>query len=694
MKNLYLLFFLLASTFAAAQCYLPQDLEARMADSDMVVAGTVVESRSFYNNFGEIYTMHKLSPRQPAGPGEIAVPPDTVFFFTMGGTINEEKMVAYPSLRDVTDASGVFMLKLYTGDRVSFPGTIYRPTAVHESVMLFEPETGNFTDGDNFAGTLTEVDALVRSALGRPLVDLNPGGWTPQRITGRSAAPSITSLSPLNVSAGVGDVLTINGNGFGSSPGAVFFDNPDDGTGGSFTGVGAEDILSWTNTRIRVRVISNGGSGRVIVRSAAGQQTTSSQSVDIDFAVTNLNLTSGEIVTPRLIDDEADGKGGYIFAVGHTRANGGVSLADNGPALAALNRAITTWQQDGDYSVYLQGTTTIQEPSRDDNVNIVAFGSNRYDFDVELGSGTVGIAFSYYNACGSSEFEVTGMDVLFRRPGNPNGFGGSVNYNYGPGFSGGSDFESIALHEFGHTKQLKHVADPSDVMAFRVTNGQTQRDLGTGAAAGAEVVSTLAQAYDPPVINCGGDFPFVRDYLTFSQAGGAVLPVEWLAFTAVNAPKNVRLDWATATEVANDHFRVERSVDGREFTPIGRVAAVGNGTAGADYAFTDEQPIAGTTYYRITQVDLSGAFSHSSIAEIVRGTGAGLLAYPNPAVSVLNVVHEGEADRYIVSDLNGRQLQQFAVQPGETTLRLDVRDLPSGQYVLRASDGRVTRFVH
>lgn len=672
-------------------------MEDRMAESDLAVVGAVIASESFYNAFGEIYTMHQLRVDRMAGPMQASVaPPDTMEFFTMGGVINEEQLIVYPSLRDINDAQGVFLLKEYTGSRVISSGaTLYRPTAVHESVMPFNPETGTFSDGDNLIGDIDDVNALVSSTMGNSLTNVSGRDWLPQHAVNRSMMPSIGSLSPLNFSAGIGDVLTINGNGFGSTAGNVFFDSPDDGPGGSFTGAGSDDIISWTGNQIRVRVVSNAGSGRVIVRTAAGQQTNSGQSIDVDFAITNLTLSNGNITTPLLIDDEADGNGGYAFAVGNSSANGGESLADNAAAFASLNRAVSTWQTEGDYSVYLEGTTSIQQPSRTDNVNIVAFGSNAYDFDVELGSGTVGIAFSYFNACGSSEFEVTGMDVLFRRNGNPNGTGGSVNYNYGPGNNGGTDFESVALHEFGHTHQLKHVADPSEVMSFRITSGQNQRNISTDTRSGADFIADLSGAYDPPLINCGGDFAEIRDYLTFSEAGGQVLPVEWLAFRARPTEKTVVLDWSTASETANNFFAVERSVNGTDFTEIGRRDAPEANQSGGTYTLTDNSPLSGTSYYRVTQIDLSGARSYTNVEEVTFHHGTDLSAYPNPVINFLNVTtgYRVAATTYRLSDMTGRTLRNVSVGSGNSPLRIDVSGLAAGQYVLSAEDGRVLRFV-
>ena len=366
MKHIYLLLLtIIGSVSLAAQCYNPQSMDQRMSETDVTVVGRVIDSEPFYNNMGEIYTMHTMEVYQINGIANIPDEDSNLEFFTMGGRINEEQTIVYPSLRDIEDAEGMFLLRQYNGDRVDISGgTIYQPVAVHESYMPFNPATGEFSDGETNLGNIDQVSALVESYTGMPLNDVSGHDFAPQ--ADRSVAvPSINSLSGTSFSAGIGEELIINGSGFGATTGDVFFDNPDDGPGGSFTAAGDEDILAWNDNRIRVRVISNAGCGRVIVRTANGMQTQSSQSIDVDFAVTNLNLTSGAIVTPLLIDDEADGNGGYIFAVSNNSANGGVSLADSPAALAALNRAVTSWQQDGDYSLYLQGTTRLQQPRRD-----------------------------------------------------------------------------------------------------------------------------------------------------------------------------------------------------------------------------------------------------------------------------------------------------------------------------------------
>jgi hypothetical protein len=113
------------------------------------------------------------------------------------------------------------------------------------------------------------------------------------------------------------------------------------------------------------------------------------------------------------------------------------------------------------------------------------------------------------------------------------------------------------------------------------------------------------------------------------------LPVTWLNFYAKANLTNVVLAWATASEKDNDYFDVERSLDGIEFTAIGRVYGAGNSLTQKAYSFTDDYPFTGTAYYRLKQVDFNGEYDYSkTIAVNFEGTQVfddnSVVIYPNP----------------------------------------------------------------
>jgi hypothetical protein len=109
----------------------------------------------------------------------------------------------------------------------------------------------------------------------------------------------------------------------------------------------------------------------------------------------------------------------------------------------------------------------------------------------------------------------------------------------------------------------------------------------------------------------------------------SVFPVEWQSFTAklVN-DRTVHLNWATATEVNNEKFVVERSVDGRDFTTFGSVAGAGTSADTQQYAWVDQTlPVgAKNLYYRIQQIDFAGTSDYSEVVSVaLRATSEGTL---------------------------------------------------------------------
>ncbi len=103
---------------------------------------------------------------------------------------------------------------------------------------------------------------------------------------------------------------------------------------------------------------------------------------------------------------------------------------------------------------------------------------------------------------------------------------------------------------------------------------------------------------------------------TTPSFGGSVFPVEFVSFEAAAGVRSIELSWVTATELNNDFFAVERSMDSENFTEIGRVAGAGNTNEMRSYQFSDANPASDKMYYRLRQVDFDGATSFSTIVEV------------------------------------------------------------------------------
>lgn len=113
------------------------------------------------------------------------------------------------------------------------------------------------------------------------------------------------------------------------------------------------------------------------------------------------------------------------------------------------------------------------------------------------------------------------------------------------------------------------------------------------------------------------------------------LPVEMIFFSVEENQNQAVLTWATAVEINNDYFSVERSSDGLYFETIGKVSGVGNSNEVINYSFVDKNPYSGFSYYRLKQTDFDEQFEYSELILLIRDEqlNSFIQFYPNPATA-------------------------------------------------------------
>ncbi|MBD2769943.1 hypothetical protein IC235_18800 [Hymenobacter sp. BT664] len=240
--------------------------------------------------------------------------------------------------------------------------------------------------------------------------------------------------------------------------------------------------------------------------------------------------------------------------------------------------------------------------------------------------------------------------------------------------------------------QLSYGTD--DVLGNAATAVVAQAATATGAyvslgrAAATPLTTALASSLD---LTPGHDF-FVLSSTSLP------LPVTLSVFTAERQGRGARLRWRTASEQHSAFFAVERSLDGRRFAPLGRVAAQGQSTQPRAYEFTDpELPAEGAAvvYYRLQQVDLNGTASYSPVRAVAGETGQ-LALFPNPAPSgALSVRLTGVAPQVLVTVLDqaGRvRCRAYTNAHGQALLEPTTGSLSTGLYVVRAG-AQATKLV-
>jgi len=204
------------------------------------------------------------------------------------------------------------------------------------------------------------------------------------------------------------------------------------------------------------------------------------------------------------------------------------------------------------------------------------------------------------------------------------------------------------------------------------------------------IVKRFVNGYTSPCATSG--YGQAEDY-TLSVTGA--VPVGILSFTGERKGSVNELKFTTATELNNKGFEILRSADGIAYSSIAFVKSLadnGNSNGLLQYSFADEKAFTGNNYYRLKQIDKDGKSTLSQVV-FIKGGKVGKLelsnAYPNPAISILNVVVASpKADKItlIVTDVAGKLVmqQQLPVNSGDNILKLDVNTLKSGSYLIKA----------
>lgn len=196
---------------------------------------------------------------------------------------------------------------------------------------------------------------------------------------------------------------------------------------------------------------------------------------------------------------------------------------------------------------------------------------------------------------------------------------------------------------------------------------------------------------NPTIVDGFADPTTIWNFSTTNQfVFPTALPIVLLSFDAISREDKVSLEWMTAVEENNDYFTIERSTNGTDYDAIGRVQGAGNSSTPLTYSFDDNDPLYGTTYYRLKQTDYDGQFTYSPVRTVERDrTTIGI--HPNPTNADLYVTlpEIDQSERVTIRVFNHlgqnvRTLQSTGEQLVET---VELADLPSGTYVVRVRSG-------
>ena len=165
------------------------------------------------------------------------------------------------------------------------------------------------------------------------------------------------------------------------------------------------------------------------------------------------------------------------------------------------------------------------------------------------------------------------------------------------------------------------------------------------------------------------------------------LPVALISFSALAGDQKVTLTWSTATEIENDAFLLEKSLDGESFVTIAELPGHGTSNVQHNYKYVDLQVLNGMTYYyRLADRDFNGNLTYHQIItatpsanQTIQRNGdpisRSFALYPNYP----NPFNPSTTIRFNVPDLN----------KSSTYVNLSVYNL-TGEKVATLYDGEIT----
>ena len=167
------------------------------------------------------------------------------------------------------------------------------------------------------------------------------------------------------------------------------------------------------------------------------------------------------------------------------------------------------------------------------------------------------------------------------------------------------------------------------------------------------------------------------------------LPVSLLNFTGICASNSIRLDWSTASESNSSYFRLEKSLDGENFSWLADIPAAGNSVQEKKYSYADAEQ-ATLLYYSLTEVDKNGQSKPLGIISSLGCKGGDqetFSVYSGNGNFYLNVYSLlDQSIQVTIYDMTGRKIYTDAVSAskGKNNFILNP-SIASGIYLLEAT---------
>ncbi len=472
-KRTTLLFIFFSSLMSAQIIEKSISIEQTFKSAAVVINGQVVEKQSYWDvDHKMIYTVHKIKVSKSFKGNNN----EYQYLLTEGGSIGLKGVVVKPSVNIRLNSVGYVMLK--NARNIKLDGFEHNNKLMELSDYL----TGYY-DYDSISNNIMITNDLK---LEKQIFENNLEQYSKKKVVdvdfeleqnlfrsvGISQEFQVFDISPTTIVAGNKEVLTITGSGFGdfisgNNHGYVSFKNADSG-GSQWQSCLKSQIVSWTDTEIKVEVPSDSGSGTIRVTTADNETFQSSQQITIPYSINTYAYSlsgdsddtveypiyhtgsmTGNVQNPNASLQNNIVDGAYLFSLN-------ADFYENEPARESFKDLLTDWVCTTGQNFEIIDEITDISTASDDNTNVITFASTN----------ALGVTYSYYDGCivNGNELQIAWreIDIIFNNAVNW-GYENVTNFQY--------DFNSTAKHELGHALGFGHNIDSQSLMHYASGTG-------------------------------------------------------------------------------------------------------------------------------------------------------------------------------------------------------------------------------
>ena len=181
--------------------------------------------------------------------------------------------------------------------------------------------------------------------------------------------------------------------------------------------------------------------------------------------------------------------------------------------------------------------------------------------------------------------------------------------------------------------------------------------------------------------------PLYADASTTGFTSYALMSVNFISFAgSINNDNTISLKWSVSNEINNKHYEVEAR-NNSEWSKIGMVAANAN-AATNNYKFNTKDAKAGTTAFRLKQVDRDGSVHYSNIITInnKQALAQTKIFAANRKVNIQLPAEVKQTVAVKVMNLNGFVVASQSFNQPASNISLSLNHLNAGTYVVYVSD--------